>query len=344
VNDAAPKQPRVREIDAGAYVAGVAFTKDGAVLAAATGAGEVRLYDVAGPGETVAKAHAGAILSFAPHPDGNSFLSGGDDGRLVRTARDGTFAEIAKFQGRWIDVLAVHPTGSFACGVGKEAKLWAPGASEPASLGPHPSTVAALDFSPDGSRVTAAHYGGVSVRQVAKPAEKARTLAWKGSHVHLRYSPNGRFLATTTQDNAIHVWRLSSGQDMQMAGYRTKVRQLVWTPDSRWLLSDAADCFVAWDFSGKGPEGQPPLEFGFGDGAIMTGIAGHPAAPFLVGGFENGAVRLGDLESKRELVLREPREDGKPLRAVAFSADGWRVAAGGEDGTLVLYDLKTAPA
>jgi WD40 repeat protein len=343
VNDAAPKQPRVREIDAGAYVAGVAFTKDGATLAAATGAGEVRLYDVAGAGETVANAHAGALLSFAPHPDGVSFLSGGDDGRLVRTARDGTVAEIAKFPGRWIDVLAAHPTGSYACGVGKEAKLWAPGAAEPATLGPHPSTVAALDFSPDGSRVTAAHYGGVSVRQVAKPAEKARTLVWKGSHVHLRYSPNGRFLATTTQDNAIHVWRLSSGQDMQMAGYRTKVRQLVWTPDSRWLLSDAADCFVAWDFSGKGPEGQPPLEFGFGDGAIMTGIGGHPAAPFLVGGFENGAVRLGDLESKRELVLREPREEGKPLRTVAFSADGWRVAAGGEDGTLVLYDLKTEP-
>ena len=339
------KQPRVREFALGAYVGGLAFTKDGETMAAATGAGEVHLMPVAGEGKVVAKAHGGAILSFAPHPDGVSFLSGGDDGRLVRTARDGTVSEIAKFQGRWIDVLAVHATGSFACGVGKEAKLWTKNAAEPATLTPHPSAVAALDFSPDGSRVTAAHYGGVSVWQVAKPKEKARTLAWKGSHIHVRYSPNGRFLATTTQDNAIHVWRLSSGQDMQMAGYRTKVRQLVWTPDSRWLLSDAADCFVAWDFSGKGPEGQPPLEFGFGDGALMTGIAGHPSAPFLVGGFDKGGVRLGDLEGKRELVLRESDEDnGTPLRAVAFSSDGWRVAAGGEDGTVVLFDLKTAPA
>jgi WD40 repeat protein len=56
-------------------------------------------------------------------------------------------------------------------------------------------------------------------------------------------------------------------------------------------------------------------------------------------------VRLGDLEGKRELVLRESDEDkGVPLRAVAFSSDGWRVAAGGEDGTVVLFDLKTAPA
>jgi WD40 repeat protein len=339
------KQPRVRDFALGAYVGGIAFTKDGETMAVATGAGDVHLIPVAGEDKIVAKAQGGAILSFAPHPDGVSFLSGGDDGRLVRTARDGTVSEIAKFQGRWIDVLAVHATGSFACGVGKEAKLWTKDAAEPATLGPHPSAVAALDFSPDGSRVTAAHYGGVSVWQVAKPKDKARTLAWKGSHIHVRYSPNGRFLATTTQDNAIHVWRLSSGQDMQMAGYRTKVRQLVWTPDSRWLLSDAADCFVAWDFSGKGPEGQPPLEFGFGDGALMTGIAGHPSAPFLVGGFDKGGVRLGDLEGKRELVLRESDEDkGVPLRAVAFSSDGWRVAAGGEDGTVVLFDLKTAPA
>lgn len=335
------KQPRVRTYALGAYIAGVAFTRDGETLAAATGAGEIRLQAVAGT-KTV-KAHDGAVLSFAAHPDGVSFLSGGDDGRLVRTTRDGETEELLKVPGRWIEVVGAHPSGPFACAVGKELRVWAKGANAPAATGAHPSTVTALDFSPDGSRVTAAHYGGVSVWQVAKPGERPRTLNWKGSHVQVRYSPNGRFLATATQDNAIHVWRLSSGQDMQMAGYRTKVRQLVWTADSRWLLSDAADCFVAWDFSGKGPEGQPPVEFGFGDGAVMTGIACHPASPFFIGGFENGGVRLGDLDGKRELVLREPpEEDGKPVRAIAFSSDGWRVAAGAEDGTLSTFDLKTA--
>ncbi|MBL8806423.1 MAG: WD40 repeat domain-containing protein [Rhodospirillales bacterium] len=337
------KQPRVRTHALGAYIAGVGFTKDGETLAAATGAGEIHLRSVAGEDAKVVKAHAGAVLSFVPHPDGVSFLSGGDDGRLVRTTAAGETEELFRQQGRWIEALAAHPAGPFACAVGKELRVWAKGAAAPVATPAHPSTVAALDFSPDGSRVTAAHYGGVSVWQVAKPGDRPRTLVWKGSHVQVRYSPNGRFIATTTQDNAIHVWRLSSGQDMQMAGYRTKVRQLVWTADSRWLLSDAADCFVAWDFSGKGPEGQPPLEFGFGDGAVMTGIACHPASPFLVGGFENGGVRLGDLDGKRELVLHEaPVEDGKPVRAVAFSSDGWCVAAGAEDGTLLTFDLKTS--
>jgi WD40 repeat protein len=332
--------PPLRQFELGAYVSGVAFTRDGALLAAATGAGEIRFFDVAGEGTRSVKPHRGAILSFAAHPDGVSFLSGGDDGRIVRTTRDGASEQLGEIKGRWIEVLATHKTGAFACVAGKDVKLWAPGEAEPATLGPHPSTVSAIDFSPDGSRIVAAHYGGVSIWQVKRPAEKPRTLNWKGSHIQVKYAPNGKFLATTTQDNAIHVWRLSTGQDMQMAGYRVKVRQLVFTANSRWLLSDAADCFVAWDFSGKGPEGQPPLEFGFGDGATMTGIAGHPEAPFLIGGFENGAIRLGDLDGKRELTLREPDDDAKPVRSIAFSPDGWHAAAGSEDGRLAMFSLK----
>ena len=332
--------PPLREFTLGAYVSGVAFTRDGEILAAATGAGAVRLIGVMQESDATAQPHKGAILSFAAHPDGDSFLSGGDDGRIVRTARDGTVQEIGQVKGRWIEVLAAHKSGAFAAVAGKEVHLWMPGASAPAILGPHPSTVAALDFSPDGSRLVAAHYNGVSIWQCKRPDEKPRTLVWKGSHIQVRYAPNGKFLATTTQDNAIHVWRLSTGQDMQMAGYRVKVRQLVFTANARWLLSDAADCFVAWDFSGKGPEGQPPLEFGFGDGATMTGIACHPEAPFLIGGFENGAIRMGDLDGKRDLQLREPSESGKPMRSMAFSADGWHAAGGGEDGALALFSLK----
>lgn len=332
--------PPLREFTLGAYVSGVAFTRDGEILAAATGAGAVRLIGVMQDSDATAQPHKGAILSFAAHPDGESFLSGGDDGRIVRTARDGTVQEIGQVKGRWIEVLAAHKSGAFAAVAGKEVHLWMPGASAPAILGPHPSTVAALDFSPDGSRLVAAHYNGVSIWQCKRPDEKPRTLVWKGSHIQVRYAPNGKFLATTTQDNAIHVWRLSTGQDMQMAGYRVKVRQLVFTANARWLLSDAADCFVAWDFSGKGPEGQPPLEFGFGDGATMTGIAVHPDAPFLLGGYENGAIRLGDLEGKRELTLRQPSETAKPIRNLAFSSDGWHAAGGGEDGVLAMFSLK----
>ncbi|MFM7344433.1 MAG: WD40 repeat domain-containing protein, partial [Tagaea sp.] len=116
---------------------------------------------------------------------------------------------------------------------------------------------------------------------------------------------------------------------------------LAWTADTKFLLSDAADCFVCWDFSGKGPEGQPPVEYGFGDGQAMTAIVAHPDSPFVCGGFENGALRLGDMDSKRDLELRPGADGQKPIRALAWSPDGWRIAAGGEDGYAVVFDLKS---
>jgi WD40 repeat protein len=336
----APQLPAKREFALGAYVSGAAFSADGETAAFALGSGTVKLVTVADNSTRDVAAHKGAILSFAPHPDGVSFVSGGDDGRLLRVGVDGSVAEIGKAQGRWIDALATHKSGGIACGIGKEIWYWAPGATEPKKLGPHPSTIAALDFSPDGSRVAGAHYGGASIWQVRNPASAPRKMDWKGSHLAIKYAPSGKFLATTTQDNAIHVWRLTNGQDMQMAGYRTKVKFLAWTANARFLLSDAADCFVCWDFSGKGPEGQPPVEYGFGDGAGMTAIVAHPDSPFVCGGFENGGLRLGDMDSRRDLELRAPEEAHKPIRAMAWSQDGWRIAAGAEDGYAVLFDLK----
>lgn len=334
------KLPAKRDYEFGAYVSGAAFTADGETAAFALGSGLVKLVTVADGSVRDVAVHKGASLALAVHPDGVSFLSGGDDGRLVRIARDGEATEIAKFQGKWIDVLAAHKAGGFACGLGKEIRYWAPGAAEPRALGPHPSTVAALDFSPDGSRIAAAHYGGTSIWQIRNPSSAPRKLDWKGSHIAIKYAPNAKFLATTTQDNAIHVWRLANGQDMQMAGYRTKVKALAWTADTKFLLSDAADCFVCWDFSGKGPEGQPPVEYGFGDGQAMTGIVAHPDSPFVCGGFENGALRLGDMDSRRDLELRPGAEGQKPIRALAWSPDGWRIAAGSEDGYATVFDLK----
>jgi hypothetical protein len=42
---------------------------------------------------------------------------------------------------------------------------------------------------------------------------------WRGSHVALRWSTDGKFIATGTQENDIHVWRMAQATDMRMQGY-----------------------------------------------------------------------------------------------------------------------------
>ncbi|HEV7546234.1 MAG TPA: WD40 repeat domain-containing protein, partial [Reyranella sp.] len=214
--------PPSRAIAADAPAAACAFSRDGTTAAFALGDGSVRLLpaDIAAAAPDAAPPlHGGAVLALVGDPAGDGFISGGDDGRLLRIGPDGAATELANHKGKWIEHLAAHrATGAVAASIGKSALVVKDG--EVREFGPHPSTVADLDFSKDGSRIACAHYGGVTVWSIG-PAPQSATLpprrfAWRGSHVALRWSTDGKFIATGTQENDIHVWRMAQATDMRM--------------------------------------------------------------------------------------------------------------------------------
>ena len=108
--------------------------------------------------------HEGAVLCLALDVDGGSFVTGGDDGRLVRSSPDGTAAELLRAPGRQIDVLAVsRPPRARAVAVGKDVRLLDGTGAIRASASGHPSTVSGLAFNAKGKRLAIAHYGGVTL-------------------------------------------------------------------------------------------------------------------------------------------------------------------------------------
>ncbi|WP_421995144.1 WD40 repeat domain-containing protein [Reyranella sp.] len=332
--------PPGRAVAGDAPVAACAFNRDGTLAAFALGDGRVRLLpgDVnateAAPGDPV---HGGAVLSLVGDPAGDGFVSGGDDGRLLRLAADGTASELASQKGKWFEHLAAHrATGAVAASAGRVAFVVRAG--EVREFGPHPSTVAGIDFSKDGGRIACAHYGGVTVTSPGQTGVAPRLFAWRGSHVALKWSTDGKFIATGTQENDIHVWRLAQATDMRMQGYPAKVKSLSWTADARFLYTSSQPVFTAWPFSGKGPEGKPPLQFGEEGAGLMTVVAAHPTAEFVAGGYDSGELQLGDIKTRRSAVLR--MADGSAITGLAWSPDGWRLAAGNERGDLLVIDLR----
>lgn len=332
--------PPSRALSADAPVAACTFSRDGSLVAFALGDGCVRILPAdisAAATEAASPVHGGAVLSIAADPAGDGFVSGGDDGRVLRLAADGGATELLDRKGRWFENLAVHrATGAIAASAGKQA--WVFKGGETRELGPYPSTVAGLDFSKDGSRVAAAHYGGVTVASLGQVTLPPRLFAWRGSHVALKWSTDGKFIATATQENDIHVWRVAQATDMRMQGYPAKVKSLSWTADARFLYTSAQPVFTAWPFAGKGPEGKPPLQFGEEGAGLMTVVAAHPAAEFVAGGYDSGELQLGDIKTRRSAVLK--MSDGSPVTCLAWSPDGWRLAAGNEAGNLLVIDLR----
>jgi WD40 repeat protein len=336
--------PPARTVTADAPVAACAFSRDGTIAAFALGDGSVRILpaDIAAAApDAMPPVHGGAVLALVADPAGDGFVSGGDDGRLLRLGLDGAAMELFNQKGKWVEHLAAHrATGAVAASVGKSAFVIKNG--EVREFGPHQSTVADLDFSKDGSRIGCAHYGGVTVWSLGQAPNGGvpppRRFAWRGSHVALRWSTDGKFIATGTQENDIHVWRMAQATDMRMQGYPAKVKSLSWTADARFLYTSSQPVFTAWPFSGKGPEGKPPLQFGEEGAGLLSVVAAHPAAEFVAGGYDSGELQLGDIKTKRSVVLK--MADGSAITCLAWSPDGFRLAVGNDRGDLLVVDLR----
>ncbi|MCB8882963.1 WD40 repeat domain-containing protein [Acidisoma cellulosilytica] len=327
-------------VDAG--ITGAVFSQSG-LLAVSLGDGGVQLIDPAGGVQTV-PAHDGAVLCLVLDIDGRSFLTGGDDGRLVRTTEDAGTSEIMRTPGRQIDVVAVSRLGKArAVAVGREVRLIDGSGNVRASSSDHPSTVSALAFNPKGKRLAAAHYGGVTLWWSATLGQTPSRLTWRGSHIGVSWSPDGTHVMTAMQERELHGWRVADGSDLAMRGYAAKARSVDWLAKPPTLVTSGADCVVAWPFSGSGPQGKPPIEVGQGIGQLVTQVAIHPVRPLVAAGFDDGRVAICELTADRESrAIRVRAADGSKVSALAWSQDGARLAAGTDSGALSIFDLTKA--
>ena len=82
----------------------------GNVPALALASGEIALFDDTHMRKVTA--HEGSVILMG-QSDGTHLVTGGDDGRVVATAADGSMHEIAKQKG-WIDALVLRGDGPMA--------------------------------------------------------------------------------------------------------------------------------------------------------------------------------------------------------------------------------------
>ena len=325
----------------GAFVVAAAFDR-AANVAFALGDGTLRLAPRSGAGEwrSVA-AHDGAALALTADAAPAGFISGGDDGRLVRVGDDGTVAELAGFGMKWVEHVASFADGKaplLACSVGRQVLLFDAAGSRLKSLD-HPSTVTGLAFDAKGKRVGASHYNGASLWFVAARVDSPRRLEWKGSHTGIVLSPDGDCVVTAMQENTLHGWRLSDGQHMSMSGYPAKTDSMAFTRSGKWLATSGADSIILWPFSGGGPMGKAPTELAGGAGAPCTVVACHPQQETVAAGFCDGSVVLADIASARILPVAGPNSGRGPVSALTWSGDGATLAFGTESGFAALVDF-----
>ena len=264
-------------------------------------------------------------------------VSGGDDGRVMELRADGAVTELADEKGKWIDALALREDGAAAWTVAKTVRA-RDGKGEVKTF-TAPSGVRGLCFMPKGYRLALAHYNGVSM-WFPNTAAEPEGLVWRGSHLDVTISPDGRFAVTAMQENALHGWRIADHKDMRMTGYPSKTRSFSWSHDGKWLATSGAEACIIWPFDSKdGPMGKGPRECGVRT-ARVTRVAFHPRALVIAIGYDDGWVMLTRLSDGSELLVRQSGEaKGGAISALAWNDDGRKLVFGAEDGAAGVLDL-----
>ncbi len=320
---------RVRAVAVSAPIVGVHYL--GAVPVFVLGE---QMLVFAGEGERRIAAHGGAILASVS--DGQRIVTGGDDGQVIATDANGEHHVIATDpKKRWIDHVALGPDGAVAWSAGKTAFVRT-GKGEDRSLDT-PSTVAGLAFAPKGFRLAVAHYNGATLWFPNAAGAAPEKLEWKGSHLGVAFSPDGKFLITSMQESMLHGWRLADAKHMRMSGYSARVRSFEWTAGGGFLATSGSEQLILWPFDGKdGPMGKQPRVLAAAQARIAV-IACHPRQPVVATGYADGTVLLVRIEDGGEIIVRRPGDS--PVSALGWNAAGGSLAFGteaGEGGVLTL--------
>jgi len=326
VEDQVSLTQHVVPVEAGAHVVHATFLDGQPVLALADG--------VIWVNERRVVAHPeGAILAAAS--DGKWLVTGGDDGRLVATGSGGPSEPLADEKGRWIDAVATKD-GAVAWSSGKQIRARDSGGLVKSWTAP--TSGRGVAFLPKGYRLAVAHYNGVSL-WFPNAAAEPTMLEWKGSHLDVSVSPDGRFLVTSMQENSLHGWRLSDARNMRMTGYPGKTRSVSWSQDGHWLATSGADACVVWPFKDKdGPMGKAPRECGIRPQRI-THVAFHPRALVVAVGYADGLVLLCRLGDGAEILVRNSLPETGAISALAWDGKGSRLMFGTDAGAAGLLTL-----
>jgi WD40 repeat protein len=152
----------------------------------------------------------------------------------------------------------------------------------------------------------------------------------------VRFSPDGREVATGGDDGAVRVWNAETLEErLVLRGSHQRVSSVAWRHDGLRLASAGVDGLVRiWDLE-KGTE----LVAYYGYNASVHAIAWRRDGRDLAAAGGDGRIRIWDaVKGEQRKVL-----SGHTLAVheLAYSADGRRLASAGEDGAVKIWDATT---
>jgi uncharacterized protein (TIGR03067 family) len=273
----------------------VAFSPDGKMLAAASGA-DVKVWDAASSRLIhTLRGHEKPVTAVAFSPDSRRLVSA-TGGELQRDMDDS-------------DVIKVWDLGS-----GK-ALL---------TLHGHQNRINGVAFSSDGSRLASASRDRVVIVWNAETGDKVFTLQGHIGDVHcVAFSPEGKYVVSGGS-LAFKIWDAVTGKEaMPLKGAPGDVTSVAFTSDGHRLFTGGS-CVKVWDMTSRAEATTPhnmPFIFHGARGPVALSLDGRRFASVT---YPQGIVTVWDLQTGQELTTYRGQ---KHVTSLAFSPDGKGLAS-----------------
>ena len=149
---------------------------------------------------------------------------------------------------------------------------------------------------------------------------------------HIVWSPDGRTLASPSNDRTIRLWDLEMGSLRRtLEGHSGSVYSTAWSPDGQTLASGSLLRTIRlWDL--KTGTTHRILE---GHDAGIYSVAWSPDGRILASGSEDKTIRIWDLETGWQTNSLESH--ARRVISVSFSSDGLLLASKSSDSTIQLW-------
>jgi WD40 repeat protein len=250
------------------HVTGVAFAPDGRRLASTCSGmssvkpGQALLWDVA-DGRIIRTLSGGTFGFDAVAFDGARVVTAGDGGVKLWDQAGGGATRVLPLRVHPTYDLAIGPGGGIAAAGASGVIVWDPASDkERLHFRGHTVYTVSVAFSPDGKRFATASWGGWYSKGPNEKSEKApnevklwdavtgkELMVLPGGGLKVRFSPDGRQLASGNQDGTAQVWNAATGKLLfSLRGHTGSVTGLAYSPDGRRLATGSGDQTVKlWD-------------------------------------------------------------------------------------------------